>query len=73
MINPIKTLKWKHNTMSKQSKLKHYVPSMASKKLFCFIAIDKLRNKSILYFPILSCKSLKALHSCKLSSGGGRK
>lgn len=41
-----------------------------------FHSNDKLRNKSILYFLILSWKGLKALYSCKLSSvigGGGRK
>lgn len=41
-----------------------------------FHSNDKLRNKSILCFPILSRKGLKALYGCKLSSvidGGGRK
>lgn len=41
-----------------------------------FQSNDKLRNKSILCFPILLCQGLKALYSCKLSSvidGGGRK
>lgn len=33
-----------------------------------FRSSDKLRNKSILCFPILSCNGLKALYNCKLSS-----
>lgn len=36
-----------------------------------FHSNDKLRNKSIVCFPILSCKGLKALYSCKLNSIGG--
>lgn len=65
MVNPIKTLKWKYTTMSEQSKLKQYVLSTALNS--CFIhSTDKLRNKSILCFPILLCKGLKALYSCKL-------
>lgn len=52
-----------HNV--KTVKIKITCSQHGLKKAMLFHSNDKLRNETILCFPMLSCKSLKALHSCK--------